>query len=295
MTSPGAHPLASRQDTDSAIDSETAAIPVTGLADEERSGIQHAVGQRHRTGGRRRGQPVGSSNFAYTGCDNLEAMTKAVNYNTFLADTVDKHLTSPGVSGDVRVLDFGAGSGTYADMISERGISPECLEPDEELQHILRSKGYKVVDHEQTQPSETEQYSLIYTFNVLEHIKNDQTAAEQLAALLRPGGKLVVYVPAMEILYSAMDAKVGHYRRYRRTQLNRILRNAGLDIVESRYCDPIGFFATLAYKILGPGDGTLDPRSVELYDRVVFPLSKALHILTGKFFGKNVLVVATKS
>lgn len=294
LTSPGAHPLASRLDTDSAIHSETTAIPVTGVADE-RSGIQHAVGERHRTGGRRRGQPVGSSDFAYTGCDNLEAMTKAVNYNTFLVDTVDKHLGFPGISADTRVLDFGAGSGTYADMLSERGISPECLEPDEELQHVLRSKGYKVVDYDQAQPSETEQYSLIYTFNVLEHIKNDQAAAEQLAALLRPGGKLVVYVPAMEMLYTAMDAKVGHYRRYRRTQLNRILRNAGLEIAESRYCDPLGFLATLAYKILGSADGTLDPRSVELYDRAIFPLSKALQMLTGTFVGKNVLVVATKS
>ncbi|WP_157171901.1 class I SAM-dependent methyltransferase [Nocardia higoensis] len=221
-------------------------------------------------------------------------MTRAVNYNTFLVDTVDEHFPSRGAPADVRVLDFGAGSGTYADMLSERRVSPECLEPDEELQHILRSKGYKVVDYDETRPSETEQYSLIYTFNVLEHIKNDQATAEQLASLLRPGGRLVVYVPALEVLFTAMDVKVGHYRRYRRTQLNRILRNAGLEIVESRYCDPIGFFATLAYKVLGSGDGTLDPRSIELYDRAVFPLSKALQVLTGKFFGKNVLVVATK-
>src|SRR5690606_16047101 len=157
--------------------------------------------------------------------------TKAVNYNTFLVDTVDEHFPSTGAPADVRVLDFGAGSGTYADMLAARRVSPECLEPDEELQHTLRSKGYKVVDFrlgEETQPSETEQYSLIYTFNVLEHIKNDQATIDQLASLLRPGGKIVVYVPAMEILFTAMDVKVGHFRRYRRTELNRIMRNAGL-------------------------------------------------------------------
>ncbi|WP_067893587.1 class I SAM-dependent methyltransferase [Nocardia vaccinii] len=234
-----------------------------------------------------------TSDFAYTGCDNLEVMTKAVNYNTFLVDTVDRYLTA--VDAASRVLDFGAGAGTYADMLAARRIAPECLEPDQNLRQLLRAKGYRVVDHDRPPAHDSERYGLVYTFNVLEHIKNDQTAAEHLAALLRPGGTLVVYVPAMEILFTAMDAKVGHYRRYRRTQLNRILRNAGLEIVESRYCDPLGFFATLAYKMFGSGDGTINPRLLEFYDRALFPLSRALQVLTGKFFGKNVLVVATKA
>ena len=233
-----------------------------------------------------------TSDFAYTGCDNLEAMARAVNYNTFLVDTVDRHLSAGDT--DSRVLDFGAGAGTYADMLAARRIAPVCLEPDEGL-HILRGKGFQVVDHDLPPTCDSERYGLVYTFNVLEHIKNDQAAAEHLAALLRPGGTLVVYVPAMEILFTAMDAKVGHYRRYRRTQLNRILRNAGLEIVESRYCDPLGFFATLAYKVIGSGDGTINPRSLEFYARVLFPLSRVLQPLTGKLFGKNVMVVATKA
>ncbi|MFD4443956.1 class I SAM-dependent methyltransferase [Nocardia sp. NPDC058519] len=231
-----------------------------------------------------------SSEFAYTGCDNLEAMTEAVNYNKFLIDCVDKHVASP----DLRILDFGAGRGTYADMLAERRIIPDCLEPDAELQKLLLSKGYKVVDCE-AEPSESEMYSLIYSFNVFEHIKNDQEASEHLTSLLRPGGTLVIYVPALEMLFTAMDTKVGHYRRYRRTQLERILRNAGLEIVESRYCDPIGFFATLAYKIIGSDDGTINTRALKFYDRVLFPLSKLLQVGTGKLFGKNILVVATKS
>ncbi|MFD3507749.1 class I SAM-dependent methyltransferase [Nocardia sp. NPDC058666] len=231
-----------------------------------------------------------SSEFAYTGCDNLEAMTEAVNYNRFLIDCVDKHVTSP----QERILDFGAGRGTYADMLAQRGTKPDCLEPDGELQQLLESKGYHVVDCETPPASEAEMYSLIYSFNVFEHIKNDQEASEHLTSLLRPGGTMVIYVPALEVLFTSMDTKVGHYRRYRRTQLNRILRNAGLEIVESRYCDPIGFFATLAYKFAGNDDGTINTRALKLYDRAVFPLSKALQRVTGKMFGKNILVVATK-
>lgn len=226
--------------------------------------------------------------FAYTGCDNLEVMAEAVNYNRFLVDCVERHVSSP----SVRVLDFGAGAGTYADMLGERGITPDCLEPDPDLQRVLRSKGYTVVDLE-TVTSDAEKYDVIYTLNVLEHIKNDQEASDQLASLLRPGGRLVVYVPALEVLFTSMDVKVEHYRRYRRKQLDRILRNAGLEIVESRYCDPVGFFATLAYKVAGRSDGTINPAALKLYDRAIFPLSKALQAVTGKLFGKNVLVVAT--
>ena len=231
-----------------------------------------------------------SDEFAYTGSDNLEVMAEAVNYNKFLVDCVDKQVTSP----NVRVLDFGAGSGTFADMLAARRITPDCFEPDRDLQEVLRSKGYRVFDLAGL-TSARGQYDVVYTLNVLEHIKNDQEAAEQLASLLRTGGRLVVYVPALELLFTAMDVKVEHYRRYRRAQLNRILRNAGLDIVESHYCDPIGLFATLAYKIGGRKDGTINPGALKVYDRAVFPLSKALHGVTGPLFGKNVLVVATKS
>ncbi len=230
-----------------------------------------------------------ADDFAYTGTDNLEVMTEAVNYNRYLLDCVEREISAPGQS----VLDFGAGSGTYADMLAERGITPDCLEPDGDLQTVLRGKGYPVVDLSDV-ADKADSYDVIYTLNVFEHIKNDQDAADDLATLLKPGGRIVVYVPAMESLFTSMDVKVEHYRRYRRAQLTRILKNSGLRIVSSQYCDPIGFFATLVYRFAGRSDGTINPRALKTYDRFIFPLSRLLQGVTGRLFGKNVLVVATK-
>ena len=60
---------------------------------------------------------------------------------------------------------------------------------------------------------------LIYTSNVLEHIDDDLAALKQLRATLSPGGRIAIYVPAMQVLYSDMDRSLGHYRRYGRQEL----------------------------------------------------------------------------
>ena len=226
--------------------------------------------------------------FSYTGADELEVMTEAVNYNRFLCDAV----LSAVRPGD-RVLDFGAGPGTFADMMAARGVTPDCLEPDPRQRGLLESKGYRVLDPA-TWTEQRGAYDVVYLLNVLEHIKNDQEAAEQIAELLAPGGRVVIYVPAFESLFSALDHKVEHFRRYRRPQLRRIVSNAGLEVQSSYYCDPLGFFATLVYKA-GPNDeGTINVPALKLFDRAAFPLSRALHPVTGKVFGKNIMLVATK-
>ena len=56
-------------------------------------------------------------------------------------------------------------------------------------------------------------------FDVLEHIKDDVAALQRVHKLLRPGGRLVLTVPAYPLLYSADDTVAGHFRRYTRTTL----------------------------------------------------------------------------
>jgi SAM-dependent methyltransferase len=231
---------------------------------------------------------LAKDNFVYTGRENLEAMTEAVNYNKFLIGLV---LAQTGRYKKPKVLDFGAGSGTYAKMLAKYGVVPDCLEPDKLLQGELKKAKFKVFSEIGDVPANT--YDVIYALNVFEHIEDDFQEAEKLRKVLKKGGRLVVYVPAFQSLFSAMDKQVGHHRRYRTKRLRRMSEIAKLKVVELLYYDPIGFWASLVYKV-GGGNGVVSPKSVCVYDKYAFPVSKLLHTVSKKVLGKNVFLVAEK-
>src|SRR5437588_738887 len=68
---------------------------------------------------------------------------------------------------------------------------------------------------------------------------------------------------------------------------------AGFRVDRCSYADSLGFLAALAYRAVGNRSGDLNPRSVTVYDRFAFPLSRALDHVTGRLFGKNLALIAT--
>lgn len=223
----------------------------------------------------------------YAGRENLEVMQEAENYNRYLLSLIFRH-----VRPNVRVADFGAGAGTFAVPLRERGVDVLCVEPDPGLQGELRRAGLRVCGD--LRGIADASLDLIYTFNVLEHIADDRGTLRALAGKLKSGGKLLIYVPAFPVLFTAMDRKVGHLRRYRRAPLMALVRDAGLTVEEARYADSLGFFATLAYRALGRADGSIDRRALRAYDRLAFPLSRSCDCLLSVWIGKNLMVVASK-
>jgi hypothetical protein len=71
------------------------------------------------------------------------------------------------------------------------------------------------------------------------------------------------------------------------------VRAAGFRVLRSEYVDSAGFAAALLYRLAGR-DGAISRRSVVLYDRFVFPFSRAVDRVTHLYFGKNVLLVACR-
>jgi SAM-dependent methyltransferase len=226
----------------------------------------------------------------YTGVDNLEAMTEAVKYNRFLIDQVVAVAGRP--RAGLRILDFGSGTGTYAAALRDDGYDMTCVEIDADLRDRLAEQGLTAYPTLDDLPGDG--FPVACTFNVLEHIDDHRSALVGLFGAVRPGGTLVVYVPAFPVLYSSMDHKVGHFRRYRRADLVRLVSGAGFRVRRCTHVDSLGFFAALAYRAVGDPDGGLDPRSVRLYDRYAFPVSRVVDRVTGRLFGKNLLLVAER-
>jgi SAM-dependent methyltransferase len=166
------------------------------------------------------------------------------------------------------------------------------VETDPVLFGTLHNQGLTVVnDLDQLDDSSVD---YLYSFNVLEHIKDDQAIAKLWFKKLRPGGQLLIFVPAFQFLFTSMDHHVGHHRRYTRAELIQILQIAQFEVTESQYVDSLGVLATLLYKILDQGTGQVNIRMLQIYDHWVFPLSRMLDKLTRCLVGKNVLVRAIK-
>ncbi len=224
--------------------------------------------------------------FEYSGVENLEAMKHARNYNRFLIRLVQRQIRGK------RVLDFGAGAGTFAQPLRDAGYAVECVEPDPELRKTLTATGLTSYPDISVVPAG--QLDSIYSLNVLEHVQDDAGALRALYACLREGGRAIIYVPAFAVLFSAMDERVGHHRRYRRKELVSKMRAAGFTIDAARYIDSLGFFSALVYRWIGNDSGVISPGSVKIYDRFIFPLSALLDRLLLGSFGKNLLVVGTR-
>jgi SAM-dependent methyltransferase len=227
------------------------------------------------------------SSDAYTGTENLEVMKEAVNYNRMLIDVVKRHARR----GE-RVLDFGAGVGTFALPMQRDGYAVECVELDDAQRATLAAQGLTV--HRTLEGIRDGSVDFVYTLNVLEHIDDDVGALRDIGRTLRDDGRLLVYVPAFPVLFTRMDERVGHLRRYRRKDLRAKVDAAGFDVLRNDYVDSLGFLATLVYRMTGSRSGAIDRGALRAYDRYVFPMSRRLDLALRHVIGKNLLLIARK-
>jgi SAM-dependent methyltransferase len=229
---------------------------------------------------------MASSPFQYRGHDILDLLKEARNYNRWLTDQVigaKPHRAS-------KIVDLGAGRGTFAEMLRARGLEIKCVEPDGENQIILREHGFSV--HATIDQEEPESIDYVYTLNVLEHVPADEELVRAVFSRLRSRGRLFIFVPAFPILWSRLDDHVKHQRRYRRAPMAVMLHRVGFVLERSRYSDCLGFFAAFLFGRSAKLE--ISPRSIWIYDRLLFPVSRFLDPLLGYFFGKNLAVVCRK-
>jgi SAM-dependent methyltransferase len=203
-----------------------------------------------------------------------------------------------------RALEVGAGYGAVTRFLSEgvadyvaTDTSPECLAALElrfrNSPNVSVRKLDVLTDHLDGG------FDAIILINVLEHLLDDAGILSSLSRHLAPQGKLIVYVPALNSLYGAWDDRVGHYRRYSKRRLERVMREAGLAVVESRYANLVAIPAWFAFSRLGirnkqsAATATLS-RDLQIWDRTAVPLTRWMERRVRPPVGLNVLGVAMR-
>lgn len=219
----------------------------------------------------------------------LESVASAVNYHKWLTDLALPHLGE-------HPIELGSGLGDYAATWLE-GYVPEITvtEVDPSRLGILRERfsgdsrvHVRMIDV--LHPAEAH-HSAFVAFNVLEHIPEHVEALRAAHKLLRPGGKVVMFVPAFQFAMSRFDEEVGHVRRYTKKQLREALVAAGLVVDEIRYVNIPGllaWFVGMRLLKMTPGEGRL----LTVWDRLVVPLARRLETRVGAPFGQSVFAVA---
>lgn len=225
------------------------------------------------------------------------AMASASNYYSWIASEFRP------VLGE-RVLDIGGGHGAHLEHIVSKDrfvasvdLSPECVR---EMKERFSGESFTALCGDITERSflehlVDERFDTVVCVNVLEHIERDTVATQAMAAILRPTrGRLFLFVPAHPFLYGTPDRLAGHFRRYRRRDVERLLTVARFRDVRVRY---FNWFGAIPYflnsRILRPKSlgGPVD-RQIVIFDQYCVPVLRRLDPWIRFPFGQSLVATA---
>lgn len=158
----------------------------------------------------------------------------------------------------LRVLDFGCGTGSFLEHL-ERFGTVSGVDGDPDAVGFCHERGrteVRLVEAGESLPFDDASFDLITTLDVIEHIEDELTALRELRRVLRPGGLLLVSVPAFRFLWGDQDEISHHYRRYSAPRLRQSLADAGFEVRRTSYFNtwlfPLIAVVRLARRIVRP-------------------------------------------
>lgn len=164
---------------------------------------------------------------------------------------------------NARVLEIGCGTGHNLKMLGEFG-TVDGLEIDEAARSLAEKRaGHEIYSAPLPELAGIPEhhYDVVGAFDVIEHIPDDVGAMASIARLLKPGGKLVMTVPAHQWMWSAHDVVNHHQRRYSKASLKKLIDGSPFKLEAIGYFNsllfPVAVAERLASKALGKDDSKL--------------------------------------
>ncbi len=233
----------------------------------------------------------------YEGQD-LEALADLPRYQGWVLDSFQPRLRG-------RVLEVGAGIGNFAARYTAQVNEAVLVEPAANLAATL-SRRFAGLPNVRTVSARLEDlqgqvvpggdfsdasFDACVMVNVLEHIEDDLAILKRIRQLLRPDGALLLFVPALPVLYGSLDALVDHHRRYLKASLRTVVERAGFRVLKLHYFDVLGVLPWfVAGRVLRRR--RFDEAAARAYDRWFVSLGQRIERNWEPPFGKNLLCVA---
>lgn len=151
-----------------------------------------------------------------------------------------------------RIADFGCGCGLFLQELVPYGDVVGYDYSYQALEYCRRKFQGRLeqLDLNEERIDLQENFDFVFALDIIEHVKNDDTAVENIFRTLKPGGHAVFTVPAFQWLWSQNDVNNMHYRRYNRNKLIDLLEKAGFVIEYQSYYNFYLFFPAVAVRFI---------------------------------------------
>jgi len=231
------------------------------------------------------------------GLETLDHFNDAPAFNSWLFEQIFPYCKGC-------VLEAGSGIGNISGLMLDKHLKVVLSDLRSEYCELLERKyagnpdlqgvyllDLSVADFENRYPDLLHRFDSVVALNVIEHIREDALAVRNAMKLLRNGGNLIVLVPAGQYLYNRFDRELGHFRRYAKGDLIKLLTGTGLKVLHTDYFNFGGIFgwwfsgSVMKNRII--------PRSqLKIFNRLV-PVFRIVDRLVAHAAGVSVIAVAT--
>lgn len=145
-----------------------------------------------------------------------------------------------------RIFEIGCAGGYLLQALQEKGFRDVSgIDVSNEAISLCRAKGLDVrLGDGKNAGFSGQSFDVIVASDVLEHIRDDETAIRSWSHMLKPGGVLICFVPAFQFLWSGHDVVNQHQRRYGAKQLISLAEGAGFRVDRASFWNFFLFFPT---------------------------------------------------